>query len=339
MSKPYTCHLEQIWKQLVQRLDLIPTILDSLNKSLPALLNVDLLGLKGFSSVGVTLRHEYDRSSGQLNEIARNVIEYIIVAESLLKMADDKDQMERIRAEVRKQRERGTTHFDRQDIVRFSELNEFLTELLERVRNIDILSGRIEEQSRELYSNLFSRNEAAEIKATSKENSAWLRKVAFGAAAVTLFGVATGGVGFGIGAAIAGTQGTALVLSTLAAVGGGGGFAARNMSRKCSHEEAKFCKIKRDFESLKHNAIRLEQVTSDIQRYTRLLKTNIEACFICDQPPLLRQIPRSLEELFRLERVNFNKLRKRAESIDVVIAAGFKKFPACLCTPTLPPLS
>ena len=324
MSTSKSCGLEQIWNQLIQSLDSLAGILDSLKQILPVILNVDLLGLEEFGSVGVNLQHEYDKSSRQLNKIACDVVEFIIIAKSLREMADDKDQMERIRAEVRKQGERGTTHFDRQDIVRFPELNEFLTELLERVRNIDILSGRIEEQSREHYGNLFSRNKSAEIKATSKENSAWLRKVAFGAAAVTLFGVATGGVGFGISAAIAGAQGTALGLSALAAVGGGGGFATTKVSQKFSKEEAKFCGKKEGFERLNRAAFRLQQVTGEIQRYTRLFKTNIEACFIRDQSPLLRQIPRSLEKLFtalRFEGVNFNELRERAQSIVKVTTA------------------
>ena len=324
MSTSKSCDLEQIWNQLIQSLDSLAAILDSLKQILPVILNVDLLCLEEFGSVGVNLQHEHDKSSRQLNEIACDVVEFIIIAKSLREMADDKDQMERIRAEVRKQGERGTTHFDRQDIVRFPELNEFLTELLERVRNIDILSGRIEEQSREHYSNLFSRNKTAEIRAKSKENSAWRRKIVFGAAAVALFGVATGGVGFGISAAIAGAQGTALGLSAIAAVGGGGGFATTKVSQKFSKEEAKFCGKKEGFERLNRAAFRLQQVTMEIQRYTRLFKTNIEACFIRDQPPLLRQIPRSLEKLFtalRFEGVNFNELRERAQSIVKVTTA------------------
>lgn len=324
MSK--SCGLEQIWNQLVQSLDSLATILDSLKQILPAIQNAcaDLLRLEEFGSVGVHLRQEYDKSSRQLNKIACDVVEFIIIAKSLREMADDEDQMERIRAEVRKQRERGTTHFDRQDVVRFPELNEFLTELLARVRNIDILSGKIEKQSREHYSSISSRNQEAEIKATSKEYSAWLRKIAFGTAAVAFLGVATGGIGLGIGAAFAGAQGTALGLATLAAVGGGGGFATGNISRKFSHEEAKFCGTKEGFERLNRATFRLQQVTGEIQRYTQLFKTNVEACFIRDQPPLLRQIPRSLEKLFtalRFEGVNFNEWRERAQSIVEFTAA------------------
>ena len=327
MSK--SCGLEQIWDQLVQSLDSLATIFDSLKQILPALQNScsDLLRFEEFGSVGVNLRREHDESSRQLHKIACDVVEFIIIAKSLREMADDENQMERIRAEVRKQRERGTTHFDRQDIVRFPELNEFLTELLQRVRNIDVLSGKIERQSREHYSNFSGRNQWAETKATSKESSAWLRKIAFGTAAVALFGVATGGIGLGIGAAIAGAQGTAMGLTTLAAVGGGGGYATRNISRKYSHYEEKFSKTKQGFESLDRAAFRLQQVTGEIQRYTQLFKTNIEACFIRDQPPLLRQIPRSLEKLFtalRFEGVNFNELRERAQSIVDVTATGLQ---------------
>lgn len=321
-----SCDFHQTWKQLVKYLESVPLILDSLKQILPVILDLDLLRLKEFPSTRINLKGEYELSSGQLKAIACDVVALIIIVKSIREMADDR-MKERIRVEVRKQIEKGTTHFDRQDIDRFPELNDFLAELLERVRNVDNLSGKIEQSSRDIYRDLPNRNRMAENKAENGENSAWLRKVVFGAAAVGFVGVATGGLGLGIGALVVGVQSTALGLT--AAVGGGSALAAAGsalaaagsglISRKYSQEEEKFCKAKEKFERLNRTAVRLQQVTGEIQRYTRLFKTSLDACFIREQPPLLRQIPRSLEKLFaalRFEGVNFENLRERAERIE-----------------------
>ena len=133
---------------LIRSLEQLTEALEGLKQILSEALNV--LQLSEFSSIRIKLPYEL---SEELNKICFQVQIFATTVKSFRKVTDDKDRMERIRAEVRKQGEEGTTHFKHEDTAKFPELNDFLTELLNTVRKVDDLSTKIKQLSQEYYRN------------------------------------------------------------------------------------------------------------------------------------------------------------------------------------------
>ena len=282
---------------LIRSLEQLTEALEGLKQILPEALN--LLRLNEFSSITIKLPYKL---STELKEICFHVQTFANTVKSLRKVTDNKDRMERIRAEVRKQGKDGTTHFKREDTAKFPELNDFLTELLNTVRNVDDLSTKIKQLSQEYYRNdISSWIKPAEIKAGEMENAAMLRKFAIATPAL---------IGLGLAAAVS-------LRSTVAAFSLGIS-ASYILYRKFSHEEAKFNDTQERFKRLNQDALRLLQITGEIKQNTQLLRTEIETCFFRDQPLLLTQIPISLEKLLtslQFKEVNFEDLTERVNAL------------------------
>lgn len=270
----------------------------------------------------ISLRYEYDRSSSDLNKIGYHVMQLIDILQSLSEMADDEDRLLKIFDEVMNQK---VTHFDRQDITRFPELNDFLTELIARIDKANTLSNTIEIRCKELS----TRNEAAQTKASNQENAAkWIKhvlgtvKVSFPIAAGVMCLVAvTGKVPAVLGAVSIGVGSTGICLSQMA-------------FEEYSQREEKFRSTKEEFMVLNQAAGRLQDIATQNLFPAQAIEIELNVNFtrenVPNQPPLLTRIKVSLDKLLKalkFERRNLCEMRKEAEIIADATKVEFQLMP------------
>ena len=299
----------------IQCLESLIEALNILGKITPAILDgiqpvVELLGLEEFRFASISLRYEHEKSSRDLYRIGCDVIDLIKIVESLHEMVDDEERIEKIRAEVRNQIEKETTHFDRKDVGCFPELIQFLNDVLARVRKVESLSENIDKN----FNNLSTRNEKAENEAEKQENAAWLRKYFAGTfAAFSLYTVVWG---------LSSVERDGASGAAFCYVGLGGivGIASCVMLKTYEDKEKKFRKTKCEFKTLHKAASDLQIITCKIQQGIKVLKNKMEINFTreLEQPPLLTYIEKSLAKIFtalRFERVNFSELKERASRL------------------------
>lgn len=289
-------------------LEAIISALDILEGIPPAILSCikPVVDLIRFEAATINLRYEYNRSSCDLNEIGYNVMELIDILKSLSEMAYDEKRKGMIRTEVSNQIKMGRIHFDRQDIIGFPELNDFLTKLIIKIERARALSKTIEERCKEL----FTRNEAAETEASKKETIAKFKKYAFIVVAVV-----------GLGFVIKVRESHLIILVA-------GGFVLFCIIlfivfKQNLHQEEKFRNTKENFKCLNKDARRLLEVTRKSSFPARtMISNNIDSDFIREnapnQLPSLSHITTSLDTLFvvlECRGMDFHELRGEAENI------------------------
>lgn len=295
--------ISEITDEPVQCLESLTEFLKVLGEITPKILDgiQPMVGLEEYHSASISLRYEHERSCIDLYRIGCDVVAIIEIVESLREMADDEERIEKIRAEVRNQIERGTTNFDGKNVACFPELNDFLTELLISVRKLHSLSQRIEKN----YNIFSTRQEKAKNETENEQNVASWMNVIVGAVAEGIIGAATGGFGTMI-------TGVADAVFDTVVTGGTSGIA-----KIYKDEEEKYCKTKERFKRLNAAALNFQDIICEIQQNAEPFKT-VNVCFIHHQQLLLSQTLISLDKLFsalRFKGVNFRELRKRAESI------------------------
>lgn len=308
----------------LQCLEALTSALDILSRIPPMVLTwiqplISLFRLEG----NISLRYKYDRSSRDLNEIGYRVVELIDVLQSLSEMADDEDRIGRIFSEVKKNQE--VTHFDRQDITHFPELNDFLTELIARTDQAKTIYETIEVKCTELS----TRNEAAESEASNQESAAKQRKFVFRTVAVSLT-CAMGGVGLAV---FTGKM-PALLGAASIGVGWAGIGLSSMMSKEYLHKENEFHSTREKFKHLNQAAGHLQDIARESVFPAQTMNNDINVNFtrknIPNQPPLLIRIDTSLDKLLKalkFGRRNFSDMRKEAEMIANATKVKFQSMP------------
>lgn len=295
--------ISEITDEPVQCLEALTEFLNVLSEITPTILDgiQPMVGLEKYCSTSISLRYEHERSCIDLSKISCDVVAIIEIVESLREMADDEERIEKIRAEVRNQIEKGTTNFDGKNVTCFPELNDFLTGLLISVRKLHSLSQRIEKN----YNIFSTRKKKAKNESDIEQNVAsW---ISVGAFLGDLVDAATGGLG------------TILITGVADAVLGHVDISegTSGIAKMYKDEEEKYFKTKERFKRLNAAALNFQDIICEIQQNGEPFKT-VNVCFIHHQQPLLSHILASLDKLFgalRFKGVNFRELRKRAESI------------------------